>query len=312
MGGPVTDQPILTVGELTIDDVVVEDQDIDWKQPGGGGLYSAVGALLWHGHSAICSAVGPDYPQAALERLESRGIDTSSVLRTTECNSIGLWLLYESSGARHQFEKSAGGTFERLDGLRPSIRDHRRSPAGVHLAPQSSSGHVRARAECDGLDVPVSLDLLIETYIDCDPYLDGEVFKGLAAFLPSEQEVLSLWGHTDVARLWDWLRARGFSGHLIVKRGEQGVAVAVDGDIVAVPAAPADVLDPTGAGDAFCGGFVAGLVATGDPVLAAQYGVVSSSFIVETRGALAALDALDDTEARRRLASVNRTVRRTA
>ncbi|MBC6460262.1 carbohydrate kinase family protein [Actinomadura sp. HBU206391] len=304
------DQPILTVGELTIDDVVVEDQSVDWKQPGGGALYSAVGALLWHGHSAICSAVGPDYPQSALDRLGRHGIDTSSVLRTTECNSIGLWLLYENSGARHQFEKSAGGTFERLDGLRPSVRDHRRGAAGVHLAPQSSAGHLRARAECDGLDVPVSLDLLIESYIDCDPYHDGEVFSGLAAFLPSEQEVVSLWGHADVARLRDWLRARGFAGHLVVKRGERGVAIAVDGDVVTVPAAPADVLDPTGAGDAFCGGFLAGLVATGDPILAAQYGVVSSSFVVETRGAFEALDALDDGEACRRLASVKKSVRR--
>jgi ribokinase len=306
------DRPILTVGELTIDDVVVEDHDVDWKQPGGGGLYSAVGALLWHGHSAICSAVGPDYPQTALDRLEGHGIDTSSVLRTTECNSIGLWLLYESSGARHQFEKSAGGTFERLDRLRPSVREHRRSPAGVHLAPQSSAGHLRSRAECDGLDVPVSLDLLIENYIDCDPYHDGAIFAGLPAFLPSEQEVFSLWGHTDIVTLRDWLHTRGFRGHLVVKRGELGVSVAVDGDVVDVPSAPADVIDTTGAGDAFCGGFIAGLVATGDPVLAAQHGVVSSSFVVETRGALAALDALDDGEAGRRLAAVRRSVRRTA
>jgi ribokinase len=304
------DRPILTVGELTIDDVVVEDEGVDWKQPGGGALYSAVGALLWHGRSAICSTVGPDYPQDALERLHSRGIDTSSVVRTTECNSLGLWLLYETSGARHQFEKSAGGSFAQLDRLRPSIRDHRGSPAGVHLAPQSSAGHLRARAECAGLDAPVTLDLLVESYIDCEPYRDGRVFAELSAFLPSEQEVLAVWEHADVLTLKDWLLARGFSGHLVVKRGERGVAVAVDGDVVAVPSAPAHVLDVTGAGDAFCGGFIAGLVATGDPVLAAQYGVVSSSFIVETRGAFAALDALDDNEATRRLATVKRSTRR--
>jgi sugar/nucleoside kinase (ribokinase family) len=124
--------------------------------------------------------------------------------------------------------------------------------------------------------------------------------------------MLSLWGHTDILPLRDWLRARGFRGHLVVKRGERGVSVAVDDDVVDVPSAPADVIDSTGAGDAFCGGFIAGLVATGDPVLAAQHGVVSSSFVVETRGALAALDALDDATAGRRLAVVRRSVRRTA
>jgi ribokinase len=66
--------------------------------------------------------------------------------------------------------------------------------------------------------------------------------------------------------------AQGFGGHLVVKQGERGVTVAVDGELVAAPTAPARVLDVTGEGDAFCGGFIAGLVETGDPVLAARYG----------------------------------------
>jgi ribokinase len=60
------------------------------------------------------------------------------------------------------------------------------------------------------------------------------------------------------------------------------------------------VRDPTGAGDAFCGGFCASLLAADDPVLAACRGTVSASFAVEGFGALHALGA-DRAEARRRL-----------
>jgi sugar/nucleoside kinase (ribokinase family) len=93
----------------------------------------------------------------------------------------------------------------------------------------------------------------------------------------------------------------GFDGVLVIKRGPQGVDVALAGDVVRVPAPAVDVLDVTGAGDAFCGGFLAGLLATGDPVAAAAHGVVSASFVVETRGAVAALASLDDQRAAARL-----------
>ena len=41
---------------------------------------------------------------------------------------------------------------------------------------------------------------------------------------------------------------------------------------VDIPVFPTNVKDPTGAGDAFCGGFQVGLFETGDPVQAALYG----------------------------------------
>ena len=44
---------------------------------------------------------------------------------------------------------------------------------------------------------------------------------------------------------------------------------------------PNKVVDTTGAGDAFCGGFQVGLFETGDPVQAALYGAVSASFVIE-------------------------------
>ena len=302
--------PLLTVGELTLDDVVIEDTDVDWKQPGGGALYSAIGAMLWHRPAAICSTVGADYPEGHLERLAAAGIDTSAVQRTTECNSLGLWLLYEASGTRHQFEKSAGGTFRQLDELRPRAADLDFTPAAVHLAPQSSAGHLAALADHVPGPVPVSLDLLVESYIDTAPYLDGPIFCGLDAFLPSTAEVQALWRHDDAHKLSAELKTRGFTGVLAIKRGAGGVDVQVGDVTVHVPAAAGTVVDVTGAGDAFCGGFLAGLIATGDPVLAAAHGVVSSSFIVETRGALAALDALDRERATERLARVTATIRR--
>ncbi len=57
-----------------------------------------------------------------------------------------------------------------------------------------------------------------------------------------------------------------------------------------IPAYPARVRDVTGAGDAFCGGFLVGLIRTGDPKEAALHGAVSASLVVEGSGALYAID----------------------
>jgi hypothetical protein len=59
-----------------------------------------------------------------------------------------------------------------------------------------------------------------------------------------------------------------------------------------IPAYPARVHNPTGAGDAFCGGFLAGYQRTYDPLEAVLYGNVSFSLVAEGEGPFYALDAL--------------------
>ena len=68
-----------------------------------------------------------------------------------------------------------------------------------------------------------------------------------------------------------------------------------------IPAAPARVLDVTGAGDAFCGAFAVGLSETGNPVTAAQWGAVAASFVIEGFGALDALQSTKEEERDTRL-----------
>lgn len=301
---------LLTIGELTLDDVVVEGESADWGQPGGGALYSAVGALVWNADVAVNSVIGMDYPEATLMSLAATGLDLRPVLRSPATPSIGLWLLYEAGGARRQIEKTGAGTFRNVDALRPSPYDSGLEPVGVHIAPQSSEGQMRAFAHLATHPVIRTLDLMIEPYIDITPYRDGSAFRGVDAFLPSTQEVVALWGNDDVAALGRWLGEREITAHLVVKRGPDGADVVCDGQVFRVPTVVETLMDATGAGDAFCGGFLAGLVATGDVVEAAVQGVVSSSFVCETRGALAAAAAIDPDVAHARAAMARSAIRK--
>lgn len=290
---------VMTIGELTVDAVVFEDGECQWKQVGGGALYSALGARAWDADVAISATVGGDFPIDALGAFSDAGLDTSGLTRI-DAPSLGLWLLYEHGGRRHQVPKESGSTFAHLDEARRPWTAVESRVDGIHIAPQTAEGQARTLQEAANRSVVVTQDLLIEPFVTASLYSSGEALTGTTAFLPSAQEVAQLWPDLAATELLRDLQERAGIRHLVIKRGAAGADVVFTDGVVRVPAVNMRALDPTGAGDAFCGGFLVGLVATGDPVDAAVYGVVSASFVVETRGALEALQALDPREARRR------------
>jgi sugar/nucleoside kinase (ribokinase family) len=122
-----------------------------------------------------------------------------------------------------------------------------------------------------------------------------QLLPGLTAFMPSEQEALSLFrGKTD--DLWEIAEALGaYSCELVVitlGEGGQRLYISATGEKFEIPAYPAHPVDITGAGDAFAGGFLAGFQKTYDPLKAVMYGNVSASITVEGSGAFFLRDTL--------------------
>jgi ribokinase len=121
----------------------------------------------------------------------------------------------------------------------------------------------------------------------------AEILKQVAAFLPSEMETRAFFPQLS-GDLWAAAEAFGAlgCGCVVLKLGAQGQYVyeRASGRKWHVPAYPARLVDVTGAGDSYCGGFLVGLDQTGDPLEAALRGSVTASLVVEGVGALYALD----------------------
>ena len=99
--------------------------------------------------------------------------------------------------------------------------------------------------------------------------------------------------------------------HIVIKCGPRG-QVLWDADKEALyftPAYPVTVRDITGAGSAFAGGLLAGLVQTGDMVEAALRGSVSASMVIEGSGPLYSLTAYPGL-AQARLSVLRKRIRR--
>jgi sugar/nucleoside kinase (ribokinase family) len=276
---------VYVLGNFTIDDIVYHGADVHWEQPGGNALYAALGAQVWLSNVGVLARLGEDYPSTHLDALRRRGLKLA--LRRVHAPNIHNWSLYEDDGARRFIDHLSSGSHHEMSIHAEELCAEDRQARAYHVAPMPTDiqlGLVRS------LKRPGSL-LTLDPHVD---YINGhepelnEILRIVDCFLPSREEARVAYG-TD--RPEEAARHFAASGPraVVIKLGQDGSLVhdRSSGRMVHVPVVPVEVHDVTGAGDAYCGGFIAGMLATGDPVEAALYGTVSASYAVETRGAVA-------------------------
>jgi sugar/nucleoside kinase (ribokinase family) len=307
---------------VIIDDLVFPDGRTAMGMLGGGGPQTAFGMRLpqlagWIAKPyqvGLVAGVGHDLPQPAREWLISVGIDLTGV-RESELPTPRAWQVLEADGHRTQVWRvegriigaQLGRTLERMP---PTYRGARGFHLGVHpgepdlefigqvrnLRPQTARGARRPPL--------VSLELFKPAHFAHSLSDEGlrQLCNAADIFSPNLIEAQSLVGGGSPDEL---ARRLADAGACIValRMGQQGSLVFVKAThaLYHVPAVPTTVVDTTGAGNAYCGGFLAGYVAQGDVLTAARYATVTASFLVEQAGLPPITKGLR-TEANRRLA----------
>ncbi|WP_248963105.1 carbohydrate kinase family protein [Sphaerisporangium perillae] len=110
-------------------------------------------------------------------------------------------------------------------------------------------------------------------------------------FLPNEEQALMITGASGVEEAAARLLAEGPSGVLVTLGGE-GSLVATATGTVRIPAREVPVVDTTGCGDAYCAGFIAGLVEGRDVTACARLGTAVAARVAGGLGSDAGLDGL--------------------
>jgi hypothetical protein len=275
------------------------------RQFGGDAIYSAMGARIWSSEVSVVSIVNRRFPLEWTAALAAAGIDTAGIRRSALPFGIEARMIYNPDGSRTWGMPSglAGSIARRFPSLRRAldawmslafspradeIPGHYFQGAAVHIAPMAVARQNDCLRGLCGRVACVTLDLL-PGYLACRQAGRPDIPELSLAnvVLPSEQEITEYFGPISAqegARRLAELGARV----VVVKRGAQGSLLyeAVEQRWRQVPAYPSAAVDTTGAGDAYCGGFLVGLTETGDLLQAALYGTVSASFIIEGFGAL--------------------------
>ena len=280
---------------------------------GGNPLYAAGAAAVWRKEIALLARVGEDYPHQWLENFEKYGVDTKGVQIIPASLDLRSFRAYSekrelslSNPVRHFAQRELNFPKALLGYKPPEKREKvnsERHPAtplvteipaeylqskALHIAPLDfkSQGQLLTTFRAASVKF-ISLDPSPQ-YMSNNRQHDLRLFlDGLTAFTPSEEELRQLfWGETH--DLWEMAEELGNFGCqiIIIKRGKEGQFLYDAGAKKRwkLPAYASRVADPTGAGDAFCGGFLAGFEQTEDPLRAAAYGNVSASLSMEGSG----------------------------
>lgn len=278
---PVTPD-FVVAGNLLVDDLVFADGRTRMGQPGGAVLYATLGALLWGARVGCLSVLGDDYPGDALFELERRGADLSG-LRTSGRPSLRTWLLYEGR-VRHVVHRLNAPAHAEVSPTWSDVPASWRAARLFHLAPVPV---VMQRAFADdaaAAGATVSVDP--HHLLDSEGLPDGRALAAAAHFFwPSEDELLVPEAQIDPPAFLRAL-ASGRSHGIAFKRGLKGGLYfdARSGITHAWTSRATQVVDPTGAGDAFAAGFLTAWL-EGRPVEAAlARAVVTASFAIEAWG----------------------------
>jgi len=291
---------------LIIDDLVLPDGRTIMGVLGGGGPQAAFGMKLWAaGGVGLCASVGLDLPAAAQTWLDEMGIDTAGVRRHPQQPTLRAWQVMEEDGRRTQVWRTPAAGI----GAQLALGPERMPPAywgarGFHFGVHPEHPNLLLAQALRGRGMTVSIEPFRPA---AQPLTDAELEALLGAcdvFSPNVEEARSLVGDGDPQTLVRRLGAAGAS-MVALRMGGEGSLIyqAQTGDLRYVPAVPVAVIDPVGAGNAFCGAFLVGWIETGDLRRAGQYAAVAASFLVEQYGLPAPRRTLRE-EAQERLAQL--------
>lgn len=325
-------KPVLAIaGSFSIDSVLTQDGRYVVGKVGGNALWSSLGALIAGTPPRIVTVVGSDYPEEVLEALVAAGIDTSAVRRIERSHPVRVTFAHMADGSRLQpvpqdliraLPEAARAAFIDTTMLGDVLPlgaptgadvpdawidevDHWHLPLlplNRHrdLVERISAGRGVLQSDC-----PARSDLMKDVF-----GLLSATLVDIDVFMPSTSDFDVVAPGLDVADILFHLRSHG-ARTIVLKAGGGGVFVQTAGELVHLPAYDAEAIDPTGAGDTFCGGFMAGLAATGDIVEAAAVGSAAASFAIATEDPLA-LIGVDRGEVRRRARELRGRARRIA
>ena len=277
---------LYSIGNFTIDDIVLWPSGQAWMgQPGGNALFAAIGARLWLNSVGLLTRLGCDYPSACLGEIEARGIRLG--LHPVPARMLHDWALYEADGVRQFVNHVSSGKNDEMTLLPDEIPPEHRDGQAYHLAPVPTEQQAALVSFLRRPGRLISLDPH-EWWIKGHEAVLEQLLGQVDFFLPSRLEARQIYGADEPERAAPALASYG-PQVVVIKLGREGSLVyeRATGRLTHVPIYPADTRDPTGAGDAYCGGFLAGYLLSQDAVRAACHGTISASYVVEAIGALA-------------------------
>jgi len=239
---------LVVVGSIALDSVFTPFGETA-DALGGSAVYFAVAGALLH-PVRVVGVIGDDYPVHELDRLAPLGIDWGGVEKA-EGESF-RWK------GKYSYDLQSRETLETRLGVFAEFAP--RLPAGWEDAEFVFLGNIDPELQLGVLE-----QIRKPRLVACDTMnywiqrKRDDLLRLLArvdVLMVNDTEARELSGDWNIHRAGRWILAHG-PARVVIKQGEYGAMLLEQGRTFYVPAFPLEeVFDPTGAGDAFAGGFM--------------------------------------------------------
>lgn len=271
---------VLVVGSVAIDTVETPFGKVE-NALGGSATYIALAASYFTAPIRMVAVVGGDFPKKDIDFLEERNVDIDG-LQIVNDGKTFRW------GGRYHYDLNTRDTlytdlnvFEKFDPVIPSSYKKSSYVCLGNIDPVLQR-KVLSRLEKPRLVIGDTMNYWIE-HKRSDLL---ETLKVMDVIVMNDSEVRLLTRETNLVKAAREIIKMG-PARVIIKKGEHGAQLISNETIFSAPAYPLeDIQDPTGAGDAFAGGFIGWLSKTDDVSIenlkrAVIYGSTLASFCVE-------------------------------
>ncbi|MBS1253164.1 MAG: 5-dehydro-2-deoxygluconokinase [Anaerolineales bacterium] len=277
----------VSFSNVIIDDIVFSDGRTMMNTLGGAGTHALAGMRVWSDRIGYVVTVGPDFKPAHRAQLETLGADLRGVVEREGFRTPRAWQLFEPDERRIEVFRTDMADFYQYGPRFEDMPADYLQARGFYLIWISTLPEViefihRLR------EINPEVRLVWEPtpeHLDGNPKKIQEVLHQIDLCSPAWDEAQAMTEQESVEDAVKTLLAWG-APLVAIRMGAEGSLVySVTGEGWRIPAVPpSQRIDVTGAGNAYCGGFLVGLGEGLDPVEAALRAAVSASFALEQFG----------------------------
>ena len=288
---------------------------------GGNLCYAAVGLKFWGESAGLIARVSQDYPLEWLDPLEVAGFDTAGIKTSPEPLDDRRFMAHTDAKTTHyknpvqhfadrkltfptsllgyqphQFSEQNGSKSAKPLLQITDIPKFYLDATALHICPIDFASHMNLpslfrQGQATTITIASDPGYMSPTFWQEIPSMLSEI----TAFITTESEIRSLFQGRQT-ELWEMAAVLADYGaeFILIHTEDKGIYCydRAAGKRWAVPQYQANVVNPTGAYDAFAGGFLVGYRETYDPLEATLMGNVAASFVVEGNDPFYALDAM--------------------
>ncbi|HII67028.1 MAG TPA: carbohydrate kinase family protein [Thermococcaceae archaeon] len=241
---------LVVLGHVAIDHVIFPDKR-EIILPGGAATAVATSAALSGAKVGLVTKVGRDFPREWLNRL-SEILDITGV-HILEGNTIHIYMIYHEDGSVDAPVDM--GVAQKMGETK--IPEEYLNAKIFHISPIPPEEQLKVINRLKGKRITLDFNPTYMEDYKTKKDLMKEIISRTEIIFPNEREARTITGETDLKKaakiLYEW-----GANLTIITLGEKGVLLYNGEKFMKFEALPiSEIVDPTGAGDAFAGGFLA-------------------------------------------------------